>query len=54
MVNFMNINNKKAKLILKNKSVVFGLIFLGFITVISIFGPLVMTKERSNKYIYSK
>lgn len=46
MVNFMNINNKKAKLILKNKSVVFGLIFLGFITVISIFGPLVMTKDR--------
>jgi len=42
----MNINNKKAKLILKNKSVVFGLIFLGFITVISIFGPLVMTKDR--------
>ncbi len=46
MVNFMNINNKKAKLILKNKSVVFGVIFLGFITVISIFGPLVMTKDR--------
>ncbi|WP_291560574.1 MULTISPECIES: oligopeptide ABC transporter permease [unclassified Clostridium] len=42
----MNINNKKAKLILKNKSVVFGVIFLGFITVISIFGPLVMTKDR--------
>ncbi len=46
MVNFMNINNKKAKLILKNKSAVFGVIFLGFITVISIFGPLVMTKDR--------
>ena len=42
----MNINNKKAKLILKNKSVVFGLIFLGFITLTSIFGPLLMTKDR--------
>ncbi len=42
----MNINNKKIKLILSSRSVVFGVIFLGFITVISIFGPLVMTKDR--------
>ncbi len=42
----MNIINKKAKLILSSKSVVFGLIFLGFITLTSILGPLLMTKDR--------
>ena len=42
----MNINNKKAKLILSNKRAVFGLIFLGLITLTSIFGPLLMTKDR--------
>ncbi|MBU5593304.1 ABC transporter permease [Clostridium sp. MSJ-4] len=42
----MNINNKKAKLILRNKRAVFGLIFLGLITLTSIFGPLLMTKDR--------
>ncbi|WP_032123143.1 oligopeptide ABC transporter permease [Clostridium amazonitimonense] len=42
----MNINNKKAKLILSNKRAVFGLIFLGLITLTSVFGPLLMTKDR--------
>ncbi|WP_291583644.1 ABC transporter permease [Clostridium sp. UBA6640] len=42
----MNINNKKIKLMLRSKSVAFGVIFLGFITVASIFGPLIMTKDR--------
>ena len=42
----MKINNKKIKLMLSSKTVAFGVIFLGFVTVISIFGPLVMTKDR--------
>lgn len=42
----MNINNKKIKLMLRSKSVAFGVIFLGFIIVASIFGPLIMTKDR--------
>lgn len=46
MVKFMNIKNKKFKLLLKNKRALFGCVFLILIILISLFGVLVVTHDR--------
>ncbi|GCD12667.1 ABC transporter permease [Clostridium tagluense] len=42
----MKINNKKFKLLLKNKRVVFAVIFLTVVVLISVFAPLLITVDR--------